>query len=645
MTRVPRVLLIAPPWRVPHLGSLALATLGPVLRAQGFEVDELHAATLFPTDGVDVDVDESYSRYLFSAALRKRPVDDFVDEAMAAILRDANMNGVLYDDITWASLGADEEAIKARFRRDVHRANACLDRSTERMLARDYDVVGFSLLFDDQVPAALELARRIKAARPSVKVMFGGAACFEEQADGLIVSFPEIDAVCHTEGEVVIGELVRGLVGEVPLANVAGIAYRDDTGALCHTASPPLLRDLDSLPVPDYRAFIAQLDETPWARLGPRLLFETSRGCWWGQKSLCTFCGLNAEGLSFRSKTPARAYDEIAGLYTDYPTAVYLQATDNILDMKYLTTVFPRLAQLAKAPDRPLRMFYEVKSNMKWEQVEAMALAGVEIVQPGIESFHDDVLKLMRKGNTALGQVQFIKWAYQAKIDTVYNVLLCNPGELAAWYDEMIDLLPSIRHLPPPTGVTPMLLERFSPYFRNPAEFDITNVRPKASYQVLYPPGADLARIAYLFDFDHPLVRDEQLVVAYRRLTQALKVWMAEWREGIAYYVDRGGRLDVLDRRDGTPVESMIAGAAVQLYLFLDRYRARPAISAAFPQLGDHFIDCLLLSWQHRRWIVRSGDKYVAVLPRKGPRLTVLETAKSRRVVLPMAATAHQESA
>ena len=39
--------------------------------------------------------------------------------------------------------------------------------------------------------------------------------------------------------------------------------------------------------------------------------FETSRGCWWGERMHCTFCGLNGATMSYRSKSPRRAVDEL----------------------------------------------------------------------------------------------------------------------------------------------------------------------------------------------------------------------------------------------------------------------------------------------------------------------------------------------
>ena len=47
------------------------------------------------------------------------------------------------------------------------------------------------------------------------------------------------------------------------------------------------------------------------AGVTPTLLIETARGCWWGERSHCTFCGLNGATMAFRSKTPERVLAEI----------------------------------------------------------------------------------------------------------------------------------------------------------------------------------------------------------------------------------------------------------------------------------------------------------------------------------------------
>ena len=66
-----------------------------------------------------------------------------------------------------------------------------------------------------------------------------------------------------------------------------------------------MIRDLDALPVPNYRDYMARVQASPLGKtINPRLLFQTSRGCWWGAKQHCTFCGLNGQGMAYRSKVP-----------------------------------------------------------------------------------------------------------------------------------------------------------------------------------------------------------------------------------------------------------------------------------------------------------------------------------------------------
>lgn len=645
----PRILLVAPPWRLPYTSSLALGTLAPILRTAGHEVDELHGTVLFPETASAFDFLEAYAKYLFVRELNDTPVDVLIQSLLRSLAWNATTRGARLseDSTSWSALGIDGESLEGKFRRDLASAEACLDAMTERALAHDYDIVGFSATFDSQVPASLALARRIRRARPQTRIVLGGAACFEEQADGLLSSFRDLDAVCHTEGDTVIVPLVEALRANRSLATVPGITWRDGD-RIVHNPPPALLRDLDTLPIPDYEAFLEAFHASHWAKLyDPLLMFETSRGCWWGQKKLCTFCGLNAEGIAFRAKSPERAYDEIVHLYQRYPTATYFQATDNILEMKYLTTVFPRLRELANAPERPLRMFYEVKSNMKPEHVRAMAVAGVDCVQPGIESFNDDILELMNKGCTGLGQIQFIKWSHQEQIVPKYNILVGNPGEQAAWYDEMTALVPFLSHLPPPTGIVNMQLERFSPYFQHPERYGITNIRPQSFYKELYPgSGVDLERIAYQFDFDHPDHDDAELAAAIRRFLDVAQRWRISWVPDSVYYrfddrAPEGESLLVVDRRSGFERIDLVAGVRASLFLFLDQHRGRHQIAEHLPGLEPAFVDALLETWLHQRWICRIGDRYLSVIPRRGRHLeqaTGETQAPKRPRSLPMVA-------
>jgi ribosomal peptide maturation radical SAM protein 1 len=163
---------------------------------------------------------------------------------------------------------------------------------------------------------------------------------------------------------------------------------------------------MNSVPVPDYDDFFEQLRKSPAAgAVSPSLLVETAGGCWWGERAHCTFCGLNGATMAFRSKTPERVLDEITALRERYGTRAF-SVVDDILDMSYFRSVLPKLAKANLGID----FFWEIKANLTRDHVCLLRDAGVLMVQPGIESLSDHVLKLMRKGTTAFRNIELLKW-------------------------------------------------------------------------------------------------------------------------------------------------------------------------------------------------------------------------------------------
>ncbi|MGI5451625.1 hypothetical protein ACQEWB_00215 [Streptomyces sp. CA-249302] len=81
-------------------------------------------------------------------------------------------------------------------------------------------------------------------------------------------------------------------------------------------------------------------------------MVEGARGCWWGEKHHCTFCGLNSSFMEYRSKSPDAFYDEVVR-QVERHQVLDLYVVDNILDMKYLPTVLPRMHESDPLAGRP----------------------------------------------------------------------------------------------------------------------------------------------------------------------------------------------------------------------------------------------------------------------------------------------------
>ena len=79
-------------------------------------------------------------------------------------------------------------------------------------------------------------------------------------------------------------------------------------------------------------------------------------------------------------------------------------------------------------------VFFEIKANVSRAQVAALVDAGITWVQPGIESLHSEVLKLMDKGIQGWQNVQLLKWARELGLRLSWSVLWGFPGEKDDWY-------------------------------------------------------------------------------------------------------------------------------------------------------------------------------------------------------------------
>jgi ribosomal peptide maturation radical SAM protein 1 len=248
--------------------------------------------------------------------------------------------------------------------------------------------------------------------------------------------------------------------------------------------------------------------------------------------------------MGFRSKSPERALrgiDELAARYGRYQ----LVAVDNIMDLSYIDGVFSPLAQLR----RDYTFFYETKANLTHEQLKRLAAGGVRHLQPGIESLNTHVLKLMRKGTTALQNVRLLKWGRYYEVSMHWNVLLGFPGERGEDYDRQLALMRLIPHLQPPESVGRIWLERFSPLYTQREDLGITDVRPEQAYTYVYPDGLDIDRIAYFFEY---AAASTVPMSAHEELVAHIESWRRDWAGNdvpFLVYQRGAGRLTVTDGR------------------------------------------------------------------------------------------------
>lgn len=509
-------------------------------------------------------------------------------------------------------VGAGKEEIDfiVRLRQIIPRY---LDHCLRAVDWRRYSVVGFTSTFEQNM-ASLSLAYEVKRRYPDKVIVMGGANCGHPMGEAILRCFPFVDYVFTGEADVSFPEFVVRRARRRPFSDLKGIVYRNGR-AVVSTGLPDPVADMDALPFPDYDDYFAQLGQTEVAPDLPVVLqFETARGCWWGAKHHCAFCGLNALSMAFRAKSKERALAEILHLSSRYPVR-QLAAVDNIIDMQYFRDLLPEL----KRRDLGLSIFYETKANLTKEQVRLLGEAGVDNVQPGIESFSPKLLKLMRKGVSPLQNVQLLKWCRQFGVRPIWNLLYGIPGESAEDYREMLPLLESMTHLQPPASKGTIRLDRYSPYFQSPESFGLVNAQPARAYHYIYPFKTDeLAELAY--HYEYTFADGHHAGQHVGPTLRQLERW-EEAAAGGAQLLSRempGRGLSIEDSRPGAArAQVTLEGWQQEVYVYCDQARPLKAIEgwlgSNYPEVSRGELHELLRRLVELRLMARDRDQYLSM--------------------------------
>jgi ribosomal peptide maturation radical SAM protein 1 len=521
--------------------SMALGLLTAHLERAGHAVDAHHAG-LWYLDYVGLED--------YRLMDRSRPDDALVDWVFAGcVFPDAHEREEPYLELFERRNPRVAASLRPGWkeRMTTHRRLAAgfVDWAADRILAGNPRIVGCTSTFQQHM-ASLALLKRIRERAPEVVTMMGGGNCESIMGRTTHQLFDWVDYVCSGEADDLIGDLMTGALrhgrdipdGELPHA-VFGPGHRT-AGYPSITAGDGVPRasvqSMETMPSPVFDSYFRELEDSVLRDyIRPGLPVETSRGCWWGQVSHCTFCGLNGGNMNFRSKRPDDVVEEFQQLSKRH--GVYsIEAVDNILDMNYLETVLPRLADHTP----PFNLFFEIKSNLKRHQVEGLAKAGVRWVQPGVESLDSDVLALMGKGAKAWANIQLLRWCRQYGVRLSWNLISDFPGEDDRAYERMAERVPMLVHLQPGNMVV-LRYDRFSPYFTRAGEFGL-DLQPSTMYREVYDvDDAALNDLVYFFElkgrrrFPEP---GQELPPSLaerdgaRRLWHAMNAWSERWLGG-----------------------------------------------------------------------------------------------------------------
>jgi ribosomal peptide maturation radical SAM protein 1 len=419
------------------------------------------------------------------------------------------------------------------------------------------DLVGFTSMFMQNV-AVFAMAQKIKERNPKVTTIMGGANCESPMGQVIVKNVKQVDYVFSGPALKSLPQFVQHCLDhqESKCSSIKGVFSKRNY--FFHTGPDAIGEEL-SIDVPtklEYDSFLSTWKEN-FADTGakPVLLFETSRGCWWGERAHCTFCGLNGTTMAYRAMKPELAIDLISGLFKFSSTVSRLESVDNILPKNYLQEVLP----LIKPPEN-MTIFYEVKADLADHDVEVLSKAGVRAIQPGIESLNTSTLKLMKKGTSSFQNLILLKNCLRYGVNPAWNLLIGFPGEKEDVYRKYVEEVPLLVHLPPPTGAYPVRFDRYSPYFMKAEEYKL-DLHPLDYYSLIYPfEESDLENMAYFFG-------DTNLDAEYAKTTFR---WIGPVREQVTRWVEKWQSLDTIpklffkEERDGTIILDTRFGDAIE---------------------------------------------------------------------------------
>jgi len=162
--------------------------------------------------------------------------------------------------------------------------------------------------------------------------------CAREAGWNVIVGGPEpanypeqylhagADVVVVGEGELTLAQLLHTIDNRAAWAEIGGVVYLAENGALVRTVSGPLIKDLDAQPWPDRERIDMDKYLNTWRKFHGQgsVSLITARGC----PYRCNWCSHSVYGMTHRRRSPHAVVDEIEWIASRYSPEMLWLADD-----------------------------------------------------------------------------------------------------------------------------------------------------------------------------------------------------------------------------------------------------------------------------------------------------------------------------
>ncbi|MFH0798572.1 MAG: radical SAM protein [Pseudomonadota bacterium] len=298
------------------------------------------------------------------------------------------------------------------------------------------DFIGITLTITNVI-ASYEYIRNLK--KHNIPVVLGGPHPNSRPHESLDNGG---DIVCIGEGEGTILELAEYYQGQRELKTVKGICFKDEGGKIVFTEPRSLIKELDTLPFPDFKDFRIEDYSGSSDPMSNPIFWSvfSSRGCPFN----CIFCSSHtAFGRTMRVRSAENVFGEIKSLVEKYKIQSVAFQDDEILCKK---DRFYRFCDLIAESGLKLKMSIRTRiDSIDLESLQRAKQAGITRISFGIESWDDETLRKINKRYDVKTIHQRFGYLSQTQpIHISFNVLVGFPWENRKHYQNILNEIKKI---------------------------------------------------------------------------------------------------------------------------------------------------------------------------------------------------------
>lgn len=342
-----------------------------------------------------------------------------------------------------------------------------------RLEASGTTAVGISITYHDQLPFALRIARDVRRALPSIKLVLGGTDVsqmwkYSQSTNAYRYLLTIADALVVGEGESAVAALLdRWDGGDAPLP--PNIITPATVAAGVRTVA--VYENVNDLPTPVYT-------DLPWHKyLSPERMvcYSPSRGCYWDK---CTFCDY---GLATDRPTSPWRERSVEAVVNDLrkisQVAPFIYFSVDVLPPRFLVKLAERIIDEGIS----IRWGAELRLEKSFD-VDTCALlkrSGCVAISVGFESGNQRILDLMKKGTRVERTREVVSNFASTGVAVQVMGFTEFPTETAAEACESIAMLQELRDQWVFGGLGSFKLTAGAIVARSPAAFGLASVSPR----------------------------------------------------------------------------------------------------------------------------------------------------------------------